>query len=64
MNVRCKVESCFYCIDGECDLEEITISDNEMTAAGFRPICQDYDEGLISKVAERLMELSEEEADE
>ena len=64
MNVRCKVDSCCYCIDGECDLEEITVSDNEMTAAGFQPICQDYDEGLISKAAERLMELSEERADE
>ena len=46
MNVRCYVDSCCYNCDGECDLEEITISDHELTASGFQPICQDYDEGI------------------
>ena len=46
MNVRCYVDSCCYNCDGECDLEEITISDHELTASGFQPICQEYDEGI------------------
>lgn len=36
--------SCKYNKDGWCDKDYITISDAEMTAAGFYPICQDYEE--------------------
>ena len=36
--------NCKYNKDGWCDKDYITISDDEMTAAGFYPICQDYEE--------------------
>lgn len=35
---------CKHNKDGQCDKDYITISDDEMTAAGFYPICQDYEE--------------------
>lgn len=35
---------CKHNKDGWCDKDWITISDEEMTSAGFYPICQDYEE--------------------
>lgn len=30
--------------DNTCELRDVTISDREMTAAGFLPLCQEYEE--------------------
>ena len=52
MRVDCCVQDCVhwsedggdYNYKGGCTLDEITISDSQMTAAGFWPLCQDYEE--------------------
>jgi len=45
MKVSCYVKSCKYRDEnGWCGKDWITVSDEEMTAAGFYPICQDYEE--------------------
>ena len=52
MRLRCNVESCRhweenagpYIGEGGCTLEEVQISDDEPTAAGFVPMCADYEE--------------------
>lgn len=40
--IFCECTSCEYYDDGTCAADEITISDNDMTAAGFLPVCQNY----------------------
>ena len=40
--IFCNCDSCENYDDGACALDNITISDEEMTSAGFLPICQDY----------------------
>lgn len=43
--VSCECVGCKYRDeDGDCTKDWITISDEDMTAAGFYPICQDYEE--------------------
>lgn len=43
--VSCYCEECKYRDeDGDCSKDWITISDEDMTAAGFLPICKDYEE--------------------
>lgn len=44
ITVNCTADSCEYNDDGECAKLNITISDEEMTAAGFIPTCQEYRE--------------------
>lgn len=45
MNVSCYVQDCKYCICGWCECPGgPTISDDELTAAGFLPICKSYEE--------------------
>lgn len=55
MRVNCNIRSCrhwsekeehknYICDEGGCSLDEITISDEEMTAAGFIPQCAVYEE--------------------
>ena len=53
MFVTCNVSSCVHNDgDGGCNSKwGVTISDDQCTAAGFLPICQDYKE----KVEEQLM---------
>lgn len=53
MTVRCDCDSCkhwkedaaVFIGEGGCTLDEIKISDNTMTGAGFIAICTDYEEG-------------------
>ena len=43
--IWCYCESCKYHGDDDtCTLNTIVVSDREMTAAGFLPQCQDYEE--------------------
>lgn len=43
--IYCYCESCkHHDEDDTCRLNTITISDREMTAAGFLPQCQEYEE--------------------
>lgn len=43
--IWCYCESCNnHDDDDTCKLSSITISDREMTAAGFLPQCQEYEE--------------------
>lgn len=43
--IWCYCESCkYHDVDDTCELSSITISDREMTVAGFLPQCQDYEE--------------------
>ena len=53
MYIHCNVTDCvhwsaegsdFFCDAGGCTLKEITIDDNEVTAAGCLPQCRDYEE--------------------
>lgn len=44
MKVKCDCKDCKHNIDGWCEEELITITDEEMTAAGFLPLCTDYEE--------------------
>ena len=44
MTVRCYCEECKHNADGYCNEVMIYISNHEMTAAGFLPICTDYTE--------------------
>lgn len=48
--IRCECTSCEYNDnDGGCSKEYITISDEDMTAAGFLPLCKDYKEENIQE---------------
>lgn len=47
--IFCECTSCEYYDDGTCAADDITISDNDMTAAGFLPICQNYDEHPLER---------------
>ena len=43
MRVYCYCDSCKHHVDdNSCSLEEIVISDSELTAAGFLPQCSEY----------------------
>ena len=43
--IYCYCESCKnHDYDDTCKLNAITISDRELTAAGFLPQCQEYEE--------------------
>ena len=44
MYVICHCEECKNNKDGYCELDEVCISNNELTAAGFVPLCTDYEE--------------------
>ncbi len=44
MYVICHCEECKNNKDGRCELDEVCISNNELTAAGFVPLCTDYEE--------------------
>lgn len=44
MRVICTAEDCIWNWRGECDCDEITISDKELRADGFYPRCKDYQE--------------------
>ena len=52
MRVKCNIDYCKhwkenagpYIGTGGCTLEEITISDEELTAAGYIPKCEDFEE--------------------
>lgn len=44
MQVICHCEECKNNKDGYCELDEVVISNNELTAAGFLPMCEDYEE--------------------
>lgn len=47
---------CKHNKDGWCDKDWITISDEEMTSAGFYPICQDYEErGINDKQVDSMV---------
>lgn len=42
---RCTVEDCkYHTEDDECESDWVTISDEDMTSAGFYPMCQEYEE--------------------
>lgn len=43
MIVACDFNDCEYCNDGECTREYVNI-ELELTASGFLPICQNYEE--------------------
>ena len=38
---------CIHNKDGWCNKDYISVSDEEMTASGFYPICQDYVEYIV-----------------
>lgn len=42
--VICKCEGCKHNENGYCGENIITISDDELTAAGFLPQCKEYEE--------------------
>lgn len=43
--IYCYCEGCkHHDEDDTCKLDTITVSDREMTAAGFMPLCQEYEE--------------------
>ena len=43
--IYCYCEGCKHHDDDDtCKLDTITVSDREMTAAGFMPLCQEYEE--------------------
>lgn len=44
--IRCYCDSCvnYDANDDTCKLNTITISDRELTVAGFLPTCQEYEE--------------------
>ena len=45
MMIYCYCEGCRnHDDDDTCRLKSITISDRDMTAAGFFPICQEFEE--------------------
>lgn len=44
MTVLCECEECYYNVLGQCDLDVITVSNQDCTAAGFLPLCKDYRE--------------------
>lgn len=44
MTVRCHCTECKYNDGDYCDLNYVTISNEQMTAAGMLPICMDYEE--------------------
>lgn len=52
MIVKCQCESCVhwsknggdFVNEGGCTLDTITISDDNVTAAGFIPMCEEYRE--------------------
>ena len=44
MFVSCDCEDCKNYDDGYCGLNTVYISNAEMTAAGFLPLCTDYEE--------------------
>ena len=52
MYIKCNCESCIhwskdggdFVNEGGCTLDTITISDNNVTAAGFIPMCEEYRE--------------------
>lgn len=46
MYVICHCEECKNNKDGYCELDEVCISNNELTAAGFVPLCTDYEEKM------------------
>ena len=44
MQVICHCEECNYNHDGHCKQDAIVISESVLTAAGFLPMCEDYEE--------------------
>ena len=45
MIVWCYCESCKYHDDDDtCKKDAVVISDRDLTAAGFLPLCQEYEE--------------------
>lgn len=44
MMIYCYCEGCKNHDDDTCKLNSVTVSDRDLTAAGFLPICQDYEE--------------------
>ena len=44
IRVWCECDGCVHWDDGECSYDGVTISDRNITAAGFLPVCQDYEE--------------------
>ena len=43
--IYCYCEECKnHDVDDTCKLRSITISNREMTAAGFLPLCEEYEE--------------------
>ena len=44
IDLRCYVDGCRFNKDNKCDRAYVDISDHEMTASGFYPICQSYEE--------------------
>lgn len=44
MRVECFCTDCKHYSEGYCDEEVVTITNKEMTAAGFLPLCVDYEE--------------------
>ncbi len=40
--IYCNCDSCEHYDDGACTKDDITISDDQMTGAGFVPLCTDY----------------------
>ncbi len=45
MSVTCTVYDCKFCINYECEYPGgPTISDDELTAAGFLPMCKSFEE--------------------
>lgn len=44
MEIYCKCIDCVNNSEGECEKENIIISDEPPTVAGFIPLCRDYKE--------------------
>lgn len=51
--IYCYCEGCKnHDDDDTCKLHSVTISDREMTAAGFLPLCQEYEEEIEAEGSE------------
>lgn len=49
--IWCYCESCKnHDDDNTCKLDSITISDRDLTAAGFLPLCQEYEEAEYESI--------------
>ena len=48
--VRCYCTECKHNDGDYCDLNYVTISNEQMTAAGMLPVCTDYEEDTDGEV--------------